>query len=66
MHLPAFLFVLPGVYLMQTINSRHKEKNIMKGHVKALLQKLGYDARPVVLGPVNHETKYVLEAHPKE
>ena len=38
----------------------------MKGHVKALLQKMGYDARPVVLGPVNHETKYVLEAHPKE
>lgn len=38
----------------------------MKGHVKALLQKMGYDARPVVLGPVNHETKYVLEAHPKD
>ena len=28
----------------------------------ALLQKLGYDARPVVLGPVNHETKYILES----
>jgi len=28
----------------------------------ALLQKLGYDAVPVVLGPVNHETAYILEA----
>ena len=28
----------------------------------SLLQKLGYDAVPVVLGPVNHETAYVLDA----
>ncbi len=27
----------------------------------ALLQALGYDARPVVLGAVNNETKYILE-----
>ena len=27
----------------------------------ALLRKLGYDAVPVVLGPINHETRYVLE-----
>lgn len=27
----------------------------------ALLRKLGYDARPVVLGELNNETKYVLE-----
>ncbi len=28
----------------------------------SLLQKLGYDATPVVLGPINHETEYILEA----
>ena len=28
----------------------------------ALLQKLGYDAHPVVLGKINTETKYILEA----
>ena len=28
----------------------------------ALLQKLGYDARPVVLGDINNETKYILES----
>ena len=28
----------------------------------ALLRELGYDARPVVLGEINHETRYVLEA----
>ena len=28
----------------------------------ALLRSLGYDAVPVVLGPVNHETAYILEA----
>ena len=28
----------------------------------ALLRKLGYDAVPVVLGPINHETRYVLES----
>ena len=27
-----------------------------------LLTKLGYDARPVVLGEINNETKYILEA----
>ena len=27
----------------------------------ALLQTLGYDARPVVLGDINNETKYILE-----
>ena len=27
-----------------------------------LLQKLGYDAQPVVLGSINHETEYVLKA----
>ena len=27
-----------------------------------LLKKLGYDAQPVVLGPINTETKYILEA----
>ena len=27
----------------------------------ALLQKMGYDAHPVVLGEINHETKYILE-----
>ena len=27
-----------------------------------LLQKLGYDAVPAVLGPVSHETEYILEA----
>ena len=26
-----------------------------------LLQKLGYDAVPVVLGPINHETEYILQ-----
>ena len=28
----------------------------------ALLQALGYDAQPVVLGEINNETKYILEA----
>jgi manganese-dependent inorganic pyrophosphatase len=28
----------------------------------ALLQKLGYDATPVVLGEINHESAYILEA----
>ena len=28
----------------------------------ALLRELGYDAVPVVLGPVNHESAYILEA----
>ena len=28
----------------------------------ALLRALGYDAVPVVLGPVNHESEYILEA----
>ena len=28
----------------------------------ALLRELGYDARPVVLGQINNETKYILEA----
>ena len=28
----------------------------------ALLKKLGYDARPVVLGEINNETRYILEA----
>ena len=28
----------------------------------ALLRKLGYDAVPVVLGDINNETRYVLEA----
>ena len=28
----------------------------------ALLQKLGYDATPVVLGEINHESEYILEA----
>ena len=27
----------------------------------ALLQKLGYDAKPVVLGRINNESRYVLE-----
>ncbi|MBR5930441.1 MAG: DHH family phosphoesterase [Lachnospiraceae bacterium] len=27
----------------------------------ALLQMMGYDAHPVVLGEINHETKYILE-----
>jgi len=27
-----------------------------------LLQKLGYDAVPAVLGPINHETEYILKA----
>ena len=28
----------------------------------ALLRSLGYDAVPVVLGPINHESEYILEA----
>ena len=28
----------------------------------ALLQKLGYDAIPVVLGSINNETKFILES----
>ncbi|MBQ1403527.1 MAG: DHH family phosphoesterase, partial [Oscillospiraceae bacterium] len=28
----------------------------------SLLQKMGYDAVPVVLGDINHETAYILEA----
>ena len=28
----------------------------------ALLQKLGYDAIPVILGDINNETKYILES----
>ena len=27
----------------------------------SLLRALGYDARPVVLGDINHETRYILE-----
>ena len=57
-------FLDPGIGTIYVTGHRSPDMDTVGSSIAyaALLRKLGYDAQPVVLGKINNESKYVLEA----